>query len=192
MSPATSIRPAAVADARAIAQVRVDAWRATYRGMIPDAYLDGMSVDASETLWLRVLSAPNRVAAVFVAEDATGIVGFASGHRLAEPKLGFDAELSAVYLAPSAQRAGTGARMVATVAATLSSLGATGLIAWVIAANRRARAFYEALGGELLQEQPFQWDGMDLVEAGYGWRDLSALAVAGPARHPPDLETEKE
>ena len=49
---------------------------------------------------------------------------------------------------------------------------------WVIAGNKAARAFYEHLGAELLIEQPFQWDGMDLVEAGYGWRDLDALAAA--------------
>ena len=24
-------------------------------------------------------------------------------------------------------------------------------------------------------EQPFTWDGMDLVEAGYGWRNISQL-----------------
>jgi hypothetical protein len=52
----------------------------------------------------------------------------------------------------------------------------------VIAGNKGARAFYERLGAELLVEQPFQWDGMDLVEVGYGWRDLGALAAAvGPA-----------
>ena len=34
------------------------------------------------------------------------------------------------------------------------------------------------LGGELIVEQPFQWDGMDLVEAGYGWRDLHGLVAA--------------
>ena len=45
-------------------------------------------------------------------------------------------------------------------------------ITWVIAGNKAARAFYESLGGELIVEQPFQWDGMDLVEAAYGWRDL--------------------
>jgi hypothetical protein len=28
-----------------------------------------------------------------------------------------------------------------------------------------------------LIEQAFQWDGMDLLEAGYGWRDLEALAA---------------
>jgi len=26
--------------------------------------------------------------------------------------------------------------------------------------------------------QAFEWDGMDLREAGYGWRDLNALAAA--------------
>ncbi len=60
--------------------------------------------------------------------------------------------------------------------------GATGILTWVIAANRVARAFYEGLGAELLVEQPFQWDGMDLVEAGYGWRDLDALAAAAAGR----------
>ena len=54
----------------------------------------------------------------------------------------------------------------------------------MIAGNKPARAFYERLGGELLVEQPFQWDGMDLVEAGYGWRDLAALAAAACAAPP--------
>ncbi len=40
---AIDIRRATAQDAAAIARVRIDAWRVTYRGMIPDAYLDGMS-----------------------------------------------------------------------------------------------------------------------------------------------------
>jgi len=45
----------------------------------------------------------------------------------------------------------------------------------VIAGNKLARAFYEQLGGALLVEQPFEWDGMPLVEAGYGFADIDAL-----------------
>ena len=59
-----------------------------------------------------------------------------------------------------------------------ASHGATGLIVWVLAGNKAARAFYEALGATLVVEQPFEWDGMPLVEAGYGWRDLGALVTA--------------
>ena len=88
------------------------------------------------------------------------------------PSTASNAELSAVYLVRDAQRAGVGRRLVAAVAAAQQAHGATGLIVWVIAGNKAARAFYEKLGAELLIEQPFTWDGMDLVEAGYGSRDL--------------------
>jgi len=171
------IRPALPEDATAIAQVRVDAWRTTYKGMIPDAYLAAMKVEDSAALWLRVLNAASDKTSVFVALDGIAVVGFAAGNLLPEPKLGFDAELTAIYLRREAQRAGVGRRLVADVAAAERAQGATGLVTWVIAANRAARAFYERLGAELLIEQPFQWDGMNLVEAGYGWRDLDALAA---------------
>jgi GNAT superfamily N-acetyltransferase len=172
------IRPALPSDAAAIAQVRVDAWRTTYRGMIPDAYLAAMKVEESTALWEKVLAAAPNTTNTFVAERDGTVLGFAAGHMLAEPKHGMDAELSAVYLVREAQRAGIGRRLVAAVAAAQRAHGATGLIAWVIAGNKPARAFYEALGAQLLIEQPFTWDGMDLVETGYGWHDLTNLISA--------------
>ena len=178
------IRPAQPADAASVAQVRVDAWRTTYRGMIPDAYLAAMRVEESTALWDKVLTAAPNTTNTFVAEIDGRVVGFASGSMLAEPKLRYDAELAAVYLERDMQRAGIGRQLVAAVAAAQRAHGATGLIVWVIAKNKTARAFYEALGAQLEIEQPFTWDGMDLVEAGYGWRNLDALIAAGgaPAR----------
>ena len=172
------VRRAGLADAAAIAQVRVDSWRATYRGLIPDAYLDGMKVEQSTALWQRVLAAAPGTTSVFVAEDGAGVCGFASGLMLAEPRHELDAELSAIYLVPGRQRAGHGRVLVAAVLDAQRAHGATGLLTWVIAGNRGARRFYEGLGGELLVEQPFEWDGMHLVEVGYGWRDLTTLAAA--------------
>ena len=178
-----TIRLATPADAHAIAQVRVMAWRTTYRGMIPAAYLDAMKVEDSAALWERVLTAAPNTTNTFVAQSDGMVVGFASGLMLAEPKLGFDAELSAVYLDREYQRQGIGARLVGNVARAQMTLGATGLLVWVIAGNKAARGFYERLGAELLVEQPFTWDGMDLVEAGYGWRDLPSLLGATSALH---------
>jgi GNAT superfamily N-acetyltransferase len=174
MIPVT-VRTATVEDAVAIARVRVESWRSTYRGMIPQAYLDGMSVEASAALWDKVLSAASVRTPTFVAEDPDGIVGFSSGVLLAEPKLGFVADLAAIYLRPAYQRNGLGTRLVAAVAASLAAQGAPNLLVWSIAANAHARKFYAALGAELIVEQPFEWDGMDLVEAGYGWHNLPAL-----------------
>jgi GNAT superfamily N-acetyltransferase len=166
------IRRATVADASVIAAVRIDSWRATYRGIIPDDYLDGMKVEDSTAIWSRILSATSSAANVFVAEVDGEVLGFAAGMTLKEAKLGYDSELTAIYLEPSVQRAGIGRRLVAHVAATLASAGANNMLVWVLAENRQARQFYEMLGAELLVEQPFSWDGLDLQEAGYGWRTI--------------------
>jgi GNAT superfamily N-acetyltransferase len=175
---ALQIRRATPGDAPAIARVRVDSWRTTYRGMIPDAYLDAMQAEASTALWDRVLTAGPNTTSVFVVENSDEIVGFASGAQLREPKHGLDAELVAIYLRREFQHAGLGHRLVGAVVDAQRTHGATGLLTWVIAGNKGARDFYVGLGGELIVEQPFQWDGMDLIEAGYGWRDLDALAAA--------------
>ena len=173
-----TIRRARPDDARAIAQVRIDAWRTTYAGMVPAAYLAAMSVDDNAAHWQRILTAGPNTASIFVADDGVGTAGFACGNMLVEQKHGFNAELTAIYLRRDRQRAGTGRRLVDAVAGAQRGHGAMGLLTWVIAANRGARAFYERLGAELVVEQPFQWDGLDLIEAGYGWRDLEALHAA--------------
>ena len=175
-----AIRSARTAgDAPAIARVRVDSWRSTYRGMIPDAYLDGMQVEASTALWDRVLTAGPNTTCVFVAEHGTDVVGFSCGQPACRSR--------STASTPSSPRSTCAASSSAPASAGGSSapsrrpsarMRRPGLITWVIAGNKPARAFYEGLGGELIVEQPFQWDGMDLVEAGYGWRDLVALAAA--------------
>ncbi|KAF3998463.1 GNAT family N-acetyltransferase [Glaciimonas immobilis] len=166
------VRRGTVADAAVIAAVRIDSWRTTYRGILPVAYLDGMKVDQSTAIWTRILQAASDAACVFVAEINGEIVGFAAGMTLAEPKLGFDSELTAIYLIPSVQRAGIGRRLVAHVATTLASAGAGNMLAWVLAQNEIARQFYTKLGAELLTEQTFQWDDLEMQEVGYGWRTI--------------------
>jgi ribosomal protein S18 acetylase RimI-like enzyme len=178
VSDGVTIRRATPEDAEAIARVRIEGWRESYKGLVPQGYLDAMNVPASLPLWQRVLESPGSIASVYVAERNDAVVGFAAGNRLEEPKHGYDAELTAIYLALGVQRHGLGRRMVGTIAAERAAHGASGMIVWVLAGNKAARAFYEALGATLVVEQPFEWDGMPLVETGYGWRDLGALVAA--------------
>jgi GNAT superfamily N-acetyltransferase len=173
-----AIRPATPQDSRGIASVRIDAWRSTYRGLIPDTYLDGMQLEQSTALWDRVLTAGANTTSVFVAQNDGDVVGFAAGNMLQEPRFDLDAELTAAYVRREFQHAGVGRRLVAAVAGAQRAHGAHGLIVWVIAGNKGARAFYEQLGATLLVEQPFEWDGMPLVEAGYGFADIDALIEA--------------
>jgi GNAT superfamily N-acetyltransferase len=188
-----ALRRAAPRDADAIARVRIDGWRTAYRGLVPAPYLEGMRVDASTALWDKILTADPNSASVFVAARDAEVVGFAAGNKLDEPRYGLDTELTAVYLRREFQRVGIGRRLIAAVVDAQRAHGATGMIVWVLAANKPARAFYEALGAELLVEQEFQWDGMDLLEVGYGWRNLDALSAACLAGQTlPETESPKE
>ncbi|CAG0994240.1 phosphinothricin acetyltransferase [Burkholderiales bacterium] len=170
-----TIRRATTADAGSLARLRIEAWRQSYKGFVPQASLDAMSVEASLPLWQRALAAPGERASVFVAEGDAGVLGFAAGNVLVEPRHGCDAELTAIYLAREVQRRGLGRRLVGTVASERAAHGAAGMIAWTLAGIAPARRFLEALGADLVIEQPFEWDGAPLVEAGYRWLDLPSL-----------------
>jgi ribosomal protein S18 acetylase RimI-like enzyme len=167
------IRRARPGDAASIAGVRIDAWRASYRGLVPDSYLDHLQPEQSVKLWEQVLGASSDAACTFVAETGGEIIGFASGMTLADARFGCDAELTAICVLPDEQRRGLGKRLLANVAATLISAGATGLMAWVLSKNEGAGEFFEALGAERLYEQTFTWDdGSELDETGFVWRKL--------------------
>jgi GNAT superfamily N-acetyltransferase len=169
------IRRARPGDAASIAGVRIDAWRASYRGLVPDSYLDHLKPEDSVKMWEQVLGASSDAACTFVAEAGGEIIGFASGMTLAESRFGCDAELSAICVLPDEQRKGLGKRLLANVAATLIGAGATGLMAWVLTKNEGAREFFSALGAEQLYEQTFTWDdGSELDETGFVWRKLKA------------------
>lgn len=178
------LRRATVADAEAIAAIRIEGWRTTYRGMIPDSYLDDMNMNENLLHWRTILQAlPTKEDAlcVYVAVSDNEIVGFVSAMKLAEPKLGKEGEINAIYIRPQWQRCGIGKRMMHKAARSLQAMGCQSCVIWVIDGNAQARNFYEELGAEILVEQDFSWDGLDLTEVGYGWNDLNVLLASAQA-----------
>ena len=169
------IRPAVAADARAIAEVQVATWKTTYRGMIPDATLDNLSVDEREPRWRELLSTAGEV--MLVGCDADGaVVGFAAGGAERTGQLGCDGELHAIYLLERVQRRGLGTLLVRQLVRELRSRGFTSMALWVLAANS-FRRFYDALGGKVISEREHERGGQMTREVAYGWRDLSVFGV---------------
>ena len=149
------------------------------RGMVPDAYLAAMTVEDSMTLWAKVLFRRRRTANHhFVAESRRHRRRLRVGPMLAKPKHGINADLAAVYLVHGAQRAGIGRRLVAAVAAAQHAHGANGLIVWVIAGNKAARAFYENLARRASGRAAFQL-GRDGPGRGRLWLARLRSLIAG-------------
>ena len=165
------IRSATSHDAPAIAHVHVRSWRATYANIVPADFLAALS-EAGRTAqwsdWLQ-LDLP-----VYVAESDGEIVGFISGGPIRKPLPGFDAELFAIYLLPSAQREGTGTALLQTLAHALIERGFTSLIAWVLESNDSLH-FYKHTGAHPVQSKTIEIGGMPLPAQAFGWPSLETL-----------------
>lgn len=169
------IRRAGQADARAVAEVHVASWRETYRGIVPDAFLDTLSVAEREQMWARGLAVPDRPSFVFVAADAAGrVVGFAGGGPRRDGDPAYAGELYTVYVLREAHGQGAGRRLVAAVARELAARGMRSMLVWVFEQNP-ARRFYETLGGTFLGQQQFELGGQMMTEVSYGWLDTAPL-----------------
>lgn len=170
------IRPARPADAPAMARVHVDTWRTTYGGLIPDAYLAGLSVERSAARWSDYLANPPAKGLAFVAEaPAEHIVAVTSAGPLREALEDFDAEIYALYVAQAYQGVGLGRRLVAACARELRNEGFHSLVIWVLKDNP-ACGFYARLGGQRNAEKVVEIGGEPLLDVAYVWPDLTVLA----------------
>ncbi len=139
------VRSATPEDAAAIAHVHVTAWRWAYAGLLDDAVLAGLDVDARRRLWERV-AAEGR-ATLLVAERDGAVVGFVSAGRSRDDDAADGTgEVYAIYLLREVQGTGVGAALMDAALAALAADGCARATLWVLATNDLARSFYERGG----------------------------------------------
>jgi ribosomal protein S18 acetylase RimI-like enzyme len=167
-----AIMPAGPGDAAQLARVHVQSWRETYAGILPQPYLDAMSIPRHARQWRRRLMSTDEV--TLAAEGAEGLVGYCSGGdaRWRTPN---EAEITTLYVLGQAQGAGLGRRLLTDTARVLAARGAKTLVIWVLQDNLAARAFYERLGGRLEGRGDEAVGGALTASVSYVWRDLAGL-----------------
>ena len=139
------IRSATPVDARAIATIHVEAWRAAYRGIVPDEYLDSLSIDGRESAWRENLLAADT--STWVAQESDAIVGWISAGPSRDTDAGTSAgEIWAVYVAPGCQGKGVGRSLCVQAEQHLRREGFISVTLWVLTDNERAVKFYQSNG----------------------------------------------
>ena len=147
-----STRPRDREDARAIAEVHVASWRHAYRGLLPDDYLDRLSVEEREKQRREHLEDPSSEWGTLVADDAGRVVGFSTyGPSRDDDATDATGEVPAIYLDPDVVGTGVGRELFAETVVALRAAGFTRASLWVLEGNVRARRFYEKAG--------WRWDG---------------------------------
>jgi ribosomal protein S18 acetylase RimI-like enzyme len=73
------IRDATIADLPAIAEIHASSWRAAYRGILPDAFLDGDLLEDRKARWSGIAECMGPRDNLLIATDGEGAVGFIAG-----------------------------------------------------------------------------------------------------------------
>lgn len=144
----TRIRPARPADAPAIAQLHTASWKKYYRGILPDAVLDELTVEESEARHTRSLTtpgSPEHRAWALVADG--GVIGWAATGPARDDDLEpASHELYAIYLRPERVGQGHGRALMQHCMEDAGSRGFGEMVMWVLRGNERAQRFYTAAG----------------------------------------------
>lgn len=116
--------------------------------MMPDDYLDALSVPDRAEYWRRALAGtprPPSATLVAVDHDET-VVGFASVGAAAVDDSDERGELYALNVDPSVWGTGAAVALLEAVTQVLTEVGFVDAVLWVHPDNERARRFYEKAG----------------------------------------------
>ncbi len=145
---ALEVRTSRADDARAIATIRVETWRAAYTGLLAPEILARLDVERESTVraarWNGFHADPRTHE--LVAEQDGAVVGWASGGPGREDDLPGAGELYALYALPRVWSTGVGHALLQESEARLVRAGYVDAFLWYLDGNDRAAAFYERHG----------------------------------------------
>src|SRR5436853_7457399 len=164
-----TIRTGRPGDARSIARLDVETWRAAYAGILTTPFLVGLSTQRRELGWATVIEREPRDVRVAVNDDGE-ILGFGSCGR-SRGAAEFAGEVFTLYVAPDWQNQGIGRRLLIALFRRLVVMDRRSAILWVLRDNP-SRFFYERLGAQQVSRKPLAVGGVTIEAIAYGWPDL--------------------
>ncbi len=161
-----TFRPAAPADASAVAGVHDAAWRLTYQGLIPHLHLERMIARRGPLWWQRQIRRGSKITLL----DFDGVPqGYAAWGEARGTWPWPAGEIFELYIEPVYQGVGLGTRLFAAVREELKRMGLDRLVIWALKDNELACAFYGGLGGIPVATVPERFGGVSLTRVAFAW-----------------------
>jgi ribosomal protein S18 acetylase RimI-like enzyme len=172
-----NFREATIADVLEVAKVHVQSWRESFSGIVPQTFLDKMSVENRANAFEKGFS--QNFYKMFVAETKeNGIVGFADFGKNRHINSQYEAELYSIYLSPDFQRKGIGSKLFDLGVQYLLSnrMYSLSLITLEISPFK---SFYEKIGGHIVERGITSIEGVSYSTVVYGWDKLIVFNKKG-------------
>jgi ribosomal protein S18 acetylase RimI-like enzyme len=176
-----TIRPAAAADARAIAEIHYAGWQIAYAHVVSDEQMAAKRPERRVPFWQARIADVDDL--VLIAEDEAGkaqgfvYAGDVLDHDIRQGSLeGFDCEIYSLHCRKEVQGRRLGRLLMVETARAFQRRGRNALMLWAYRDNPYRR-FYEKIGGEIIAEG---FDD-DIPDVAYGW-PLTKLTTLGATR----------
>lgn len=174
-----SLRELVASDAAALAHILVSANEAVFRGRVPDRCLEFTEAESAAN-WRRFFTQglPAGDFMIGVQAENGELVAYAWGGAFDDAT--YRGELRQIMVLPAFQQQGLGKRLLCRVVQRLLEVEIASLRVDVLQVNP-SREFYAHMGGEIIAEGLYDWEGYRLPQATYGWKNTRSLA-AGQCR----------
>lgn len=139
------VREAAAADALAVAEVHVRAWREGYRDLVDQNFLDGLRPEEWAGRYGFGAMDPQGPCTL-VAVDGGQLCGHVTLGTSRDDDRPDSAEIWALYVDPQRWGAGVGRALLDAACRRFSAVGHESAFLWVLTTNLRARRFYAGAG----------------------------------------------
>lgn len=173
MSPAITLREATPSDFERIATLHTQSWRSAYKGLLSAGYLENNLIAERTTYWKHKLASLSPKEFVIVAENETGVIGFAA--VMDTPQKKYEALLDNLHVHPDLKGQGVGGKLMKEVALRLIDSGRTSFYLWVLKGNTPAELFYKAKGARVEDRGTGMFGGQEIEETRFVWDDLRVL-----------------
>ncbi len=166
-------RPATPDDVTRIAALHARSWQETYRGILPDSFLDNEVEAERLVVWQERLADNPANRQIILAEADGQLAGFACVFANDDPVHG--ALLDNLHVASAWKGHGVGRQLMKKAARWVQDqTPGSPFYLWVYADNSAARAFYDHLGGINHEAIP----GEHALVLRYIWPDTESLRAA--------------
>ncbi len=161
------IRRAKVDDAAAVADAHDEAWRSTYRGIIPGPELEKLVQRRGAAWWDGAIRKGSRVSILVFGDE---VAGYANYGRNRARSLTYDGEIYELYLRPEYQGVGFGRRLFTSSRRDLAQSGMKSVVLWALSDNEPAVEFYRALGGQPVARSSERFGDKTLDKIAFAWK----------------------
>lgn len=143
-----TLRAVTSRDSATLAALHTTSWQSAYRGILRDAYLDGPVIHERQATWQARLTAEAAPGVGWIAQHEAMPIGFVYAYLSHDATWG--TLIDNLHVLPAARGRGIGWRLMQQVARAMP-VHDPALHLWVFEQNLVARAFYERVGGQVVE-----------------------------------------